>query len=241
MCLFSQDIIVNSTKIAAGWLPNKNQYCSYQNKLVTGSKPVIMFLPFPAKGNLVLKDTTSFNDFLNIIAKKIIDRDHGNFRSGGNKGLTSVGQYQYKTVESKDLISELIQFKQPVYSWIYDVVEKYYDYKWLFCIMKPNSTVETQPLWVEYEPAFTENKLYFPMMDMHGDGKINSQVLRDHVIIIDDPNHTTPLSDIDIDNFPHETKWDGTMIKGLFQNGDLWAEYRPNEEPNWMLTFDYKF
>jgi hypothetical protein len=108
--------------------------------------------------------------------------------------------------------------------------------------MDANTSMESQPLLVEYTPN-NPSEFFFPMMDVHGDDVVDSVVFRDHLIGLASP---TPLKGDSeqfegIDNrfFAHDYFWDYTQVKGRVKNGDMVIKHTPEEEKK--LHLSYKF
>lgn len=237
MCIFSESLTVNSTKILAGVLPNGNKILAYANN-VSSPTTSIMMLPIPTTGSIKFYDTTKYSDFLENLAQKIHDDEYGQSRSS-SKGFEVVGKYQMATIAPQDVIATLIQHKQPVYSWLYDLLDWYNGWSWLFVIIPAGEELNGQPLLIEYTQQFNPDKLYFPMMDVHGNEPLQSQsVHRNHVLCVADS--TTP-DPINIDFPPHypfkDLKHSGLNINGFTENGDIFGDLQ--SDYNWQLDFQF--
>lgn len=214
--------MVKMTKIMAAFVEPGRQVLMYQNNIKTDDEEVIMMLPFPTKGQIELVDSTPFAKMLDVISTQIVERENEGMRGISPKDFTdfkTVGRYRYRTASGPELLE-----MDGMPSWLPSMVEKYNGWNWLLCYMAPNSDVAAQPLMVEFDTIL--DSLYYPMMDIHGEGNILELVARDHVLITGDPELTGWCAAVgsEFENFPYpELKFAGFSIQKLFPNGDAYA------------------
>ena len=252
MCIFSSNIVVNSTKILAADLGESLRpdchlrLLAYQNSIVAET-PNVMMLPIPSPTlDVYFHDTTQYAGFLDDLATRIAKEE--NKRSRGSltlsKSYQRVGQYQYKMVEGSDVINELIALKQPIQRWTWPMVDAYENWSWLFCIIDAGAEMKNQPLMISYD-SFIE-PLYFPMMDVHGHEYPKRFTERDQVLIVGEPEFTNPIaSGSEFEGFPYpQLKFGGSTIKRpRFDNGDCYANLTstPDDPRFWEFTMASNF
>mgnify|MGYP003473778967 CR=1 FL=1 len=243
MCIFNENAYIGKTIILAGETVNGNHFFAYQNSVKSETKNVMM-LPIPASTDKVkLHDTSGFADFCNIAAKEIYRKANENMRGGLSieMGYTAVGQYRYKIVDDFIVERELILLGLEVKPWLPQILRKYKDWKFLFCIMDAGTTMESQPLFLEYTPMFPE-KFYFPMMDVHGDEEISEKVKRDHIIGIctqkQMDKNQYKIGGLPTGFHAHDWYWIGTVTDKYTKNGDYFIKI---DKSNYDDAFSAKF
>lgn len=246
MCIFNDKAHVEMTKILGGESGN-NHYFAYQNAVTSETKNVMM-LPIPVSTDKVkLHDTTGYSDFCNTAAKEIYRKWSENrppLRSGAKEfeiGYKQVGQYRYKLVDDFLVERELTLLNLEVKPWLPIILEKYQDWKFLFCIMEAGTTMESQPLLVEYSPMFPD-KIYFPMMDVHGDEELVQRVKRDHIIGVSTQKQVDKdqykIQGLHTSFHAHNYFWTGAVTENYTQNGDYWVKI---DKSNYDDAFSAKF
>lgn len=242
MCIFNDKAHVEMTKILGGESGN-NHYFAYQNSVKSETRNVMM-LPIPvATDKVKLHDTTGYSDFCNIAAKEIFRKKMEGMRSAKEieVGYKTVGQYRYKLVDDFLVERELTLLNLEIKPWLPTILEKYQDWKFLFCIMEAGTTMESQPLLVEYSPMFPD-KIYFPMMDVHGDEELAQRVSRDHIIGVSTQKQVDK-DQYKIEGLPtgfhaHNHFWTGAVTENYTQNGDYWVKI---DKSNYDDAFTAKF
>jgi hypothetical protein len=246
MCIFNENAYIGGTKIMAGETVNGNHFFAYQNSVKSETKNVMM-LPIPASTDKVkLHDTSGFADFCNIAAKEIYRKwseTRPTLRGGLQieKGYKKVGQYRYKIVDDFIVERELILLGLDVKHWLPQILKKYKDWKFLFCIMEAGTTMESQPLFLEYTPMFPD-KFYFPMMDVHGDEKLAERVKRDHIIGVctqkQMDKNQYKIQGLPTDFHAHDWYWTGAVTDDYTKNGDYFIKI---DKSNYDDAFTAKF
>ena len=244
MWIFSSDIVVNSTKVLAGLLPNNRRLLGYQNSVVSETLNVMM-LPIPTAVPIIFYDTTAYSGVMDDIAKRIVERENEGMRgiSKDTSGFSRVGQYQYKMVTPDDVKFQLEGLDQKLPRWIDRMIDAYSGWSWLFCIIDANAEMKNQPLLIEYDSFITD--LYFPAMDVHGDEDVVYDADRDHVFIIADPelmeNDAVAYS-FQYAGFPHDMRFGGMSLMKRSVNGDVFATLELTAvKRNWHLRFENRF
>lgn len=219
MCIFSSEAAVEKTIIAA-WQQNGKHYMAYQNKVKSKTANVMM-LPIPTNQTFKFHDTTPYKGFLSEIGKAV----HMKGSRGLGvipKGFERIGQYQFAQVQQKDVKKTLKSLKQPIQTWLDRMLEAYQGWTWLFCIMDANTTMESQPVLVEFDSIFPD-KLYFPMMDVHGNEEVQDTAERNHILCIgsETPIANSVITSEQLPDFPFPNlQFGGAVIERWCKNGD---------------------
>ena len=85
--------------------------------------------------------------------------------------------------------------------------------------------MDSQPILVEFDSIFPD-KLYFPMMDVHGNEEVRGTAERNHILCV---GSETPIADSVITsdklpNFPFPNlQFEGAVLERLYENGDGFA------------------
>lgn len=219
MCIFSSEAAVEKTIIAA-WQQNGKHYMAYQNKVKSKTANVMM-LPIPTNQTFKFHDTTPYKGFLSEIGKAVFD-DYVKDKRGGKLEFDRVGQYQFAQVQQKEVKKTLKSLKQPIQTWLDRMLEAYQGWTWLFCIMDANTTMESQPVLVEFDSIFPD-KLYFPMMDVHGNEDVRDTAERNHILCIgsETPIANSVITSEQLPDFPFPNlQFSGAVIERWYKNGD---------------------
>lgn len=232
MCIFSRVSVVESTQIFVGMLSNTRRLMAYSNTVTVEGGDSVMMLPVPSTGEVILHDTTPYKHFLvkisEAVARHANRRNRGTLGVDNPKGFKKVGVYQMLVVRPDDVIKTLEELGQPIPDWMDGMLASYEgECNWLFVIIPPGIATSYQPILVEFEQTVATDRLFYPMMDVHGDEPVEKMVDRRHVISwglpISSPK-TEDYIDIDVPGFP----WDGQFIYSGVQFGDT----RPIKLPN---------
>jgi hypothetical protein len=148
--------------IIAAWQQNGKHYMAYQNKVKSKTANVMM-LPIPTNQTFKFHDTTPYKGFLSEIGKAVYaDHMKGSRDLGAMpKGFERVGQYQFAQVQPEYVETTLNTLNQPIQTWLDRMLEAYNGWTWLFCIMDADTSMDSQPLLVEFDSIFPD-KLYLP-------------------------------------------------------------------------------
>jgi hypothetical protein len=225
MCIFLSDAAVEKTIIAA-WQQNGKHYMAYQNKVKSKTANVMM-LPIPTNQTFKFHDTTPYKGFLSEIGKAVYaDHMKGSRDLGAMpKGFERVGQYQFAQVQPEYVETTLNTLNQPIQTWLDRMLEAYNGWTWLFCIMDADTSMDSQPLLVEFDSIFPD-KLYLPMMDVHGNDEVQPKVERNHILCIGSES-TLPdsvIKSVDLEGFPFlNLEFGGAVLEGIRNNGDGFA------------------
>lgn len=230
MCIFSSEVAVEKTIITA-WKQTDRHFMAYQNKVVSKT-PNVMMLPIPTNSEFTFHDTTPYSGFLSEIGMAVY-KDHMKGSRGlgpVEKSFTRVGQYRFAQVQPKKVKSTLKSLKQPLPIWLDKMLEVYMGWTWLFCIMDANTSMDSQPLLIEFDSLFP-NELYFPAMDVHGNDEPALKVERNHILavgaeVIDEP----VISSNDLVNFPWKNlEFGGAVLENPhYFNGDFFMYEKEN-------------
>ena len=253
MCIFSGDTVVKSTQEFVGVLSPTRRLLGYSNGVTTKKGGSVMMLPIPTEQEVIFHDTTLYPNWLERISQRVLEEATKGRRGGATLDLfKTVGAYKMLMVEPKDVVSTLINLRQAVQIWTYDMVEAYEDYKWLFVVIPEGREISSQPILIEFEQSINPEQLYFPLMDVHGDDEVSPKVLRNHILSIGDLEFSIcpETSDFQMTtpNFPwnNEFLYTGTTLLGnTTKNGDVWATAGKDENKNkyWKMRMEtpYQF
>ena len=110
-----------------------------------------MMLPIPTN-KIKFHDSTPYADFLYKISEAVmIEEMKGTRGNHESKGFESVGMYKMKTVAPENVISTLLELKQPIQKWLYKMIETYAGWQWLFVIIPEGKAMSSQPLLIEFD------------------------------------------------------------------------------------------
>jgi hypothetical protein len=158
----------------------------------------------------------------------------------------TVGMYKMLMVKPEDVVSTLVNLRQAVQLWTYDMVDAYVGYQWLFVVIPEGKEISSQPILIEFEQTLRPHDLYFPMMDVHGEDKVERYAKRKHILSIGDPTFQVDNGNfkLDLPNFPWNGQFGfsgqvvGIVDNNQWENGDVWAEPdHSNTETAWQLGF----
>lgn len=238
MCIFSKDVVASKTKILNCDLEDGKRFTAYQNE-VTSNEVSFMMLPVPAKTEPTFIDTRGFNGFLNELAEKVGRKENEGMRGiyqSKSVEFNRVGQYQVHFAKTEDVQGILLSEKQPIYSWWYDFEKKYQDWYFLLCKVDAGAKQGMQPIGYEYE-TMDGIDMFCPMNDIHGNGKVEDRVDRDHIVMFGSSRYT--WFDLQTPNFPYpHLKFSGMSVNGYKANGDLYMYH--NEDRTKLNRNDWK-
>lgn len=219
MCIFSSDVAVEKTIITA-WQQLGKHYMAYQNKVKSKTANVMM-LPIPTNQTFKFHDTTPYKGFLSEIGKAVFN-DYVKGTRAGKLEFGRVGQYQFAQVQQKEVKKTLKATNQPIQPWLSRMLEAYAGWSWLFCIMDANTSMDSQPVLVEFDSIFPD-KLYFPMMDVHGNEEVRDTAERNHILCIgsETPIANSVITSEQLPDFPFPNlQFGGAVLEGWYKNGD---------------------
>lgn len=222
MCIFSSDVAVEKTIITA-WQQLGKHYMAYQNKVKSKTANVMM-LPIPTNQTFKFHDTTPYKGFLSEIGKAVYTEHMKGSRGLGTapKGFERIGQYQFAQVQQKEVKKTLKALKQPIQTWLDRMLEAYTGWSWLFCIMDANTSMDSQPVLVEFDSIFPD-KLYFPMMDVHGNEEVQDTAERNHILCVGSETliANSAITSEQLPDFPFPNlQFGGVVIERWYKNGD---------------------
>jgi hypothetical protein len=232
MCIFNADVVVGATKVMSAILRGSWRAVGYSNN-VSSKRDAIMIIPIPGT-DITMHDTTPYSTFLDDMAMRIALEAAKGSRGGVSfDDMKTVGQYRVTVVSLEDLIPSLVNMRQGVPSWAYDLFDAYNGWNFLLVHIKAGQKISNQPFLVTYSQTIGHDQYYFPFMDVHGDENIDREVQRNHILIMGHAQFgdeaqlcTTP----NLPDFLQNIRFDGFPVDGRYPNGDIWADFQPNEK-----------
>jgi hypothetical protein len=246
MCITNFNAILESTKILSFRKKDGNVFIAYSNKvqnLHDGRN--VMLLPIPGEVRTEwFYDTTPYNKFMKDIARQTIVSEYMEYgvRSRGiAKGMrslshTRVGQYDVFFSKNVDDMKEALNNESiNANPDLMDFFASHYKgYTLVACLFSNRTTIDAQPIALEYKP-FSDKSIFFPAMDSH-DGRVpvRNHVEVDHSIIVENDIEPGMKGNVqysqEVPEFIREMNFGTFTLDGRYENGDFYTDstFKPN-------------